>query len=320
MSSHQHHHHHHHGVADETITSRSMDRRLTFSIALNGVIVIAEVVGGVLSGSLSLLSDALHNLTDVAAMTLALVARRLGRRPPSARHTYGLGRIEVLSALANGAAILVVGTLVCREAVLRLLHPQPVAAGLMLVVASIGLVANLASVFLLKSHGHDDLNMRGAFLHLLQDTLSSVVVVLAALFSGWRYGAFLDPVASVLVIVMIVRSSWVLLNQALQVLLESTPAGLDLKALRKDIQEQVPGSGLHHVHVWEIRPGRRMMTAHIRISDRPLSEVDLVLKRVHARLKTQWKIAHAVLEPEVEGCGSDALLGSAAPAGEGNKS
>jgi len=306
----------HHPVA-AAIDEHSMDRRLSFSIVLNGVIVIAEVVGGLLSGSLSLLSDALHNLTDVAAMVLALVARRLGRRPPSAQHTYGLGRIEVLSALANGAAILVVGTLVCREAVMRLLHPEPVAAGLMLGVASIGLFANLASVLLLKGHGHDDLNMRGAFLHLMQDTLSSVVVVLVALFSGWRYGAYLDPIASMLVIVMIVRSSWVLLNQALQVLLESTPAGLDLGALRKDIQTEVPGSDLHHVHVWEIRPGRRMMTAHLRIGDRPLSEVDLVLKSVHARLKTQWKIAHAVLEPEFDGCGSDELLGFSESSGKG---
>ena len=310
-------HHHHHDHSEVAIDDHSMDRRLSFSIVLNGVIVVAEVAGGLLSGSLSLLSDALHNLTDVAAMGLALVARKLGRRPPSIRHTYGLGRIEVLSALANGAAILIVGTLVCREAILRLLHPQPVAAGLMLIVASIGLIANLASVFLLKGHGHDDLNMRGAFLHLLQDTLSSVVVVLAALFSGWRYGATLDPIASVLVIVMIVRSSWVLLNQALQVLLESTPTGLDLKALRTDIQKQVPGSDLHHVHVWEIRPGRRMMTAHIRIGDRPLSEVDLVLKSVHARLETKWKIAHAVLEPEFDGCGNDTLLGSATPSGKG---
>lgn len=303
-------HHHHHDIENEADDDRSMDRRLSFSIVLNGVIVVAEVAGGLLSGSLSLLSDALHNLTDVAALALALVARRLGRRPPSSRHTYGLGRVEVISALANGTAILVVGTLVCRAAVIRLLHPETVSSGLMLVVASIGLVANLASVFLLKGHGHDDLNMRGAFLHLLQDTLSSVVVVAAALFSGWRYGIYLDPLASILVIAMIVRSSWVLLNESLQVLLESTPVGLDLEALRSDIQKAVPGSDLHHVHLWELRPGKRMMTAHVQIDDRPLSEVDALLKHVHARLAERWHIAHAVLEPEFKGCGSNALLGS----------
>lgn len=300
--------HHHHEVADEGIDDRSMDRRLSFSIILNGVIVVAEVIGGLLSGSLSLLSDALHNLTDVAALVLALIARRLGRRPPSSRHTYGLGRVEVISALANSVTILVVGTLVCRAAILRFLHPESVSSGLMLVVASIGLAANLASVFLLKGHGHDDLNMRGAFLHLLQDTLSSVVVVLAALFSGWRYGVYLDPLASILVIAMIVRSSWALLNESLHVLLESTPAGLDLGALRSDIQKTVPGSDLHHVHVWEVRPGKRMMTAHVQLDDRPLSEVDALLKRVHARLAERWHIDHAVLEPEFKGCGSNELL------------
>ena len=303
------HHHHHHDMAEGAVDHRSMDRRLSFSILLNGVIVVAEVVGGFLSGSLSLLSDALHNLTDVGALALALLARRLGRRPPSVRHTYGLGRVEVLSALLNGATILVVGTLVCREAVIRILHPEPVAAGLMLAVASIGLLANLASVFLLKSHGHDDLNMRGAFLHLLQDTLSSVVVVLAALLSDWRYGIYLDPIASILVIAMIVRSSWTLLNESLQVLLEATPTGLDLEALRTDIQKEIPGVDLHHVHVWEVRPGRRMMTAHVQVADHPLSEVDHVLKNIHARLEERWKIAHAVLEPEFGGCGSNELLG-----------
>lgn len=285
-----------------------MDRRLSFSIALNGIIVAAEIAGGLLSGSLSLLSDALHNLTDVAALSLALVARRLGRRPPSSRHTYGLGRVEVLSALANSATILVVGTLVCRAAILRLLHPEAVSSGVMLIVAVIGLIANLASVFLLKGHGHNDLNMRGAFLHLMQDTLSSVVVVLAALFSGWRYGVYLDPLASLLVIAMIVRSSWSLLNESLQVLLESAPAGLDLDALQNDIQTIVPEAGLHHVHVWEVRPGKRMMTAHVQMADRTLSEVDAVLKRIHARLAERWHITHAVLEPEFKGCGSLDLL------------
>jgi cobalt-zinc-cadmium efflux system protein len=116
---------------------------------------------------------------------------------------------------------------------------------------------------------------------------------------------------------MIVRSSWALLKESLQVLLESTPSGLDLGALRQDVHEAVPGSNLHHLHVWEVRPGRRLMTAHVQMGDRPLSEVDAVLKSIHARLAQKWKIPHAVLEPEFDGCGSDALLGSTTPAGEG---
>lgn len=301
--------HHHHYTEDQT------DRRLSFSIVLNGVIVVAEIIGGLLSGSIALLSDALHNLTDVAALVLGLVARKLGRRPPSLRHTYGMGRVEALSALANAAAILVVGTLVCREAVIRLLHPEPVGSVLMLVVASIGLAANLASVFLLKGHGHADLNMRGAFLHLVQDTLSSVLVVLAALFSKWRFGIYLDPIASLVVIAMVVRSSWSLLKQSLIVLLEAVPENLDLNALQHDIQQHVPDIGLHHIHVWEVRPGSRFMTAHVEMDNRPLSEVDLLLQQIRLQLKQQWSISHVVLEPEFAGCGNKNVLGSGNDAG-----
>lgn len=287
-----------------------MDRRLLLSIVLNGVIVVAEVSGGLLSGSLSLLSDAMHNLSDVVALAIALVARKLGRRPPSIRHTYGLGRVEVMAALFNGVTVLVVGTLVCREAVIRLMNPQPVVSGLMLAVGAIGLVANLASVFLLKGHGHDDLNMRGAFLHLLQDTLSSVVVVLAAVGSSWRYGIYFDPIASIVVILMIVRSGWGLLRDSLRVLLEATPEGLDIEELRQDVQTAVPGCDLHHLHVWELRPGQLFLTAHVQMPDQRLKSAENLLDRIRERLRTHWNIRHANLEPELVGCGNQDLLGT----------
>jgi cobalt-zinc-cadmium efflux system protein len=169
---------------------------------------VIEFVGGALSGSLALLSDAMHNLSDVAALIIAFLARRLGRRPPSLRHTYGPRRLEVFAALSNSATLLVVSTIIAREVVIRLVHPQAVRGVLMFTVALIGLLANLASVFLLKSHAHGDLNIRSAFLHLVQDTLSSVVVVSAALLSGWRYGPDLDPIASLLVIIVIIHSGW----------------------------------------------------------------------------------------------------------------
>ena len=154
-----------------THDAKPLEARLLGAIALNALIVVAEIAGGLVSGSLALLSDAIHNLSDVAALVIAFVARRLGRRPPSHRHTYGLGRVEVMAALFNSATILVVGTLIIRSAVARLLAPTPVLGGVMLAVASVGLAANLFSVLLLKGHSHGDLNMRAAVLHLLQDTL-----------------------------------------------------------------------------------------------------------------------------------------------------
>ena len=290
--------------------SRTVEGRLIGAIALNGVIVVAEVIGGLISGSLALLSDAVHNLSDVVALIIAFVARRLGTRPPSHRHTYGLGRVEVMAALFNSATILVVGTLIIRSAVTRLMHPAPILSGVMLVVAVIGLGANLFSVLLLKGHSHGDLNMRAAMLHLLQDTLSSVAVVVAALLSALKYGPYLDPIVSILVVALVLLSGWRLLRDATRVLLEGTPAGLDLEALRHDVQDLVPGCDLHHLHVWELRPDERILTAHLRVADGPLSGTDGVLRQIRGRLQTKWGISHSTLEIETVGCGNNDLLGS----------
>lgn len=306
-------HHHPHDHEQSSRADGSLNRNLAFSIALNALIVVVEIVGGILSGSLSLLSDAMHNLSDVAALALALVARVLGRRPPSLKHTYGLGRLEVLAALANSATLLVVSTLICREAIVRLFHPEPVKGMLMLIVAVVGLLANLASMLLLKGHSHSDLNMRGAFLHLMQDTLSSVVVVLAAVFSGWRLGPYLDPVASILVIVLILRSSWGLLRDTTRILLEGTPPGLDLEALQQDIDSTFPVRDLHHVHVWELSSGYRLLTAHVRLDEMPLREAESLLKNIREHLAHQWAVNHATLEPEINGCASATLIHPSSP-------
>jgi cobalt-zinc-cadmium efflux system protein len=299
--------HNHAAVSGER---RSLDRNLAFSIGLNALIVIVEVAGGLVSGSLALLSDALHNLTDVAALALALAARKLGRRPHSLRHTYGLGRLEVLAAFLNSATLLVVSTLICREAVVRLLHPEPVRGGIMFAVATVGLVANLVSVLLLKGHDHGDLNMRSAFLHLLQDAVSSALVVVAAIFSGWKYGAYLDPAVSILVLLLILRSGWGLLRDTVRILLEGTPPGLDLAALQRDVQERFAVRDLHHVHVWELNAGRRVLSAHVRLAAMPLAEAETLLGRIREHLAHAWDVEHATLEPEVNGCGSTTLIAS----------
>lgn len=286
----------------------ALDRKLSWSIALNALIVVVEVAGGLLSGSLALLSDALHNLSDVAALALALVARKLGRRPNSPNHTYGLGRLEVLAAFLNSATLLIVSTLICREAIVRLMHPEPIHGGIMLAVAVVGLVANLASVFLLKGHDHADLNMRSAFLHLVQDTISSVAVVLAALFANSRYGRYLDPVVSILVLLLILRSGWGLLRDSVRILLEGTPTGLNLRDLQQDVQAHFPVRDLHHVHVWEVNAGRRVLSAHVHLAEMPLGDAESLLGRIREHLAHHWGIDHATLEPEVNGCGSTELI------------
>ena len=312
-------HDHAHPHAAAPGESPSLDRNLSFSIGLNALIVVVEVAGGLLSGSLALLSDALHNLSDVAALALALAARKLGRRPNSAKHTYGLGRLEVLAAFLNSATLLIVSTLICREAIVRLMHPEPIRGGIMLTVAIVGLLANLASVFLLKGHHHGDLNMRSAFLHLLQDAVASALVVVAAIFSGWKYGPYLDPAVSILVLLLILRSGWGLLRDSVRILLEGTPSGLDLAALQRDVQEHFPVRDLHHVHVWEVNAGRRVLSAHVRLPEMPLGEVESLLTRIREHLAHDWAIEHATLEPEVNGCGSSELIAGRKDAGSGQR-
>ena len=299
------------------MSSDTLDRRLAWTVALNLVIVVAEVIGGYVSGSLALMSDAMHNLSDVAALAIALFARRLSRRPPSLRHTFGYRRVEVLAALVNSATLLVVITLIVREAVIRLQDPTPLMGGVMLTVALIGLAGNLFSVFLLHGHAHDhDLNTRSAILHLVQDTLSSVVVVIAALLAGWTYGPYLDPIASLLVALVVIRSGWSLLMEAFHILMEATPRDVDIAELQSECQECLEIEGMHHVHVWETGGGARMLTAHIRLREQPLSEVERQLEVVRKHLANRWRIEHATLEPEIVGCGSNDLLG---PHGHGDR-
>lgn len=286
----------------------AVDRRLWASLALNSTIVVGEVAGGLASGSVALLADALHNLSDVAALGLALAARRMGRRPASARHTYGLKRLEVLAAALNAVVLLAVTGWIVREAVERLLDPRPVQQGLMLTVATVALVANAVAVLLLRPHAHGDLNVRSAFLHLLQDALASLAVVLAALFAHTPVGLYLDPVASLAVALAVVHSAIGILWETLGLLVEGTPRGVDLGALADSVSEAFPSVRLHHLHVWEVGPGQRVLTAHLTVPEMPVSQAEALACGVRGFLEERWGIGHATLEAEVNGCGGESLL------------
>lgn len=290
-------------------TARQLDRRLAAAIALNTASVVAEVIGGFVSGSLALLSDALHNSTDAAALALALAARILARRGPSMRHTFGWRRLEVIAALVNGATLLVVATLVVRSAVLRLQHPHPVEQHLMLMVAGFGLLANLGSMLLLRSHDHNDLNTRAAFLHLLQDTLSSIVVVAAGALAHTRIGPWLDPAASLLVIALIVRSTFQLLRRALHILMQGTPPSVVIEELRQDVVTRFGLRDMRHIHVWELGTGYHVLTAHLVSTPDELLTVVRLVPQIRDYLRREWHIEHATLEVEAEpseGCSLEA--------------
>ena len=296
--------HHHHEVE-----SADLDRRLWTSAALNLGITLVELIGGLWAGSLALLADAAHNLTDVGALGLAIFARRLGRRPPTPRHTYGLKRAEVVAALINAGGLIAISALIGREAVSRLLHPALVHGSVMLVAAIVALAGNVASVLLLRTHSTEDINVRSAFLHLAQDALASLAVVVAALFARTAAGRYVDPAAAILIGIVVLRSAISIVWESLHTLLEAAPAGVDVEQLAGDVARRFAGVRLHHVHAWEVGPGQRVLTAHMKVGAATLLQAEAIAADVRRFLHQEWGITHATLEAEANGCGREELLG-----------
>ena len=301
---------HGHDCIAGTHSHRGMDRRLWATAALNLVIAVAEILGGVLSGSLALLSDATHNVGDLVAVLLALFARGLGRRPPSIRHTYGLKRVEVMAALINAVLLIGATVFIARESVLRLLHPAPVARGIMLAVAIVALAANAAAVFLLRHHEHEDVNVRSAFLHMAQDAFASVAVVVAALLAHTAAGAYVDSIAALVVSLVVMRSALSLAWQTTSTILEGVPRDVDIAELAERVALKFAPACLHHVHVWEIGPQQRLLTAHVVLGQEMDGRgIEAFLTRMKAFLHQEWKINHATIEPEITCCPDANLLG-----------
>ena len=283
----------------------SLDQRLWLALGLNVFITAAEVVGGLASGSLALLSDALHNASDVAALLLAIGARALGRRAPTRHFSYGYRRLEVMAALANAAVLVGLAVLVGREAIERFRHPEAVNGPAMLAVASFAFVANVAAVLLLGRHEKDDLNVRSAFLHLVQDALSSLVVVAVALLAGTPAGPRLDPAASLLIGAAVVVSAGRLIWESFRILIEAAPSGLDVRELTAGLDAAFAPARFHHVHAWTIGPGQVALTAHVRLEGGGLDDVERQLASIRKLLAERWDIHHATLEPERERCSGE---------------
>lgn len=263
--SHEHRSHEHrdHGVMGRGEVSR----RLGWVLAITATFMVVEVIGGVLSSSLALLADAGHMFTDVAALGLSLFAIRLARRPATSKRTYGYARLEILAALVNGATLLVIAGLILVEAWERLRQPTAIGGGVMLSVATLGLGVNAVGAFLLHAHAHDNLNVRGAYLHVLGDLLGSVGAIVAAvivLTTGWTAA---DPIVSALIAVLILYSAWNLVREATNVLLESVPPHIDMDAVLDELWEVDGLDDVHDVHVWTLTSGFVALSAHGVIDD-----------------------------------------------------
>jgi cobalt-zinc-cadmium efflux system protein len=292
--SHDHSHAGHvHGGSDK--------KRVLIAACLTGGFMVAEAVGGVLTGSLALLADAGHMLADSVALGLAWYAFHLADRPATGRLTYGFGRVKTLFAYTNGITIFIVALWIIYEAWHRFMEPPPILGGPMLVIAIAGLVVNIAGFVVLSGGDRSSLNMRGAILHVLGDLLGSAAAIAAAiviLATGWTP---IDPILSVLVALLILSTAWRLMREAAHVLLEGVPASLDRDGIARDIEANVVGvREIHHMHVWSLDGSKNMATLHACLDDGV--DAHAAVSAIKQRLSASHGISHATVEPEYGRC------------------
>lgn len=283
-------------------------RPLLIALIITAAFAVIELLGGLISGSLALLSDSGHMFTDLLALMLSLGAAMVAQREATATKTFGYLRVEILAALANGVALIVVGLFISFEAVQRAQHPVSIDSELMLYVAFAGLAANIAGAYVLHDASGESLNIRGAFLHMLGDMLSSVGVIVAAILImlfGWTIA---DPVISAAISLVILYGAVRLTLQSAYVLLEFTPAHIDLHEVR-DALKNVPGvEEVHDIHAWTISSGIYALSAHIRVNDQPISACSCIVKACEHVLQERFEVSHTTLQLEYAECDMEACF------------
>ena len=287
------------------------ERRLAIASALTAIALVAEVVGGLLTGSLALLSDAAHVFTDVFALLLAYATLRLSRRPPSRSRTYGWHRAEVLAAVLNGATLVLIGLGIIWRAWLRLQAPPEIKTVPMLIVAVAGLAANAVVLWLLGGHGHRDLNVRGAYLHVLGDLLGSVGVVGAALVMRLTGVYVVDPILSAVIAIAIIVGSGRLLHGALHILLEGVPRGMMIEEVVGALRDLPGVVDVHDLHVWSLCSNVHALSAHVVSADLANGDRERLLAEAETLLASRFGIAETTLQVETSSSDADALLHAA---------
>ena len=295
------HNHSHHNL---TPTEADNERRLFSAMLLTGGFMLAEIIGGLISGSLALLADAGHMFGDFVALTLAWAAFRVGSKSPDLRHSFGYHRFQVLAAFVNGIALLAIAAWILTTAIIRLIYPQNVLSAPMLVIGSLGLIVNLVVLRILTAAEQTNLNLRGAILHVMGDLLGSLTAIGAALiimFSGWMQA---DPLLSIIVAILIIHSGFVVVRQAGHILLEGTPEEVDPAQVNSQLMAQIPEIlDIHHVHIWSLTDSRPVLTLHARIATHV--EHDHIMKEIHCALESLFNVSHATVQLEYGPCTND---------------
>ncbi|HJQ35646.1 MAG TPA: cation diffusion facilitator family transporter [Thermoanaerobaculia bacterium] len=288
-----HHHHHHH---------ESVSRKLTIATVANLLVVVGEIIVGVYAGSLALVGDALHNLTDSAALLIALIAVRLERRAPTSGKSFGYQRAGILAAFINAAMLVAFTIFIFREAYLRLMHPHAVETVPMLIAAAIALAVNSGTALSLKHESREDVNVRGAFIHMIGDAVSSFGIIVAALLIRATGNTFWDAAISMFIGLLILWSSYGVLKESVNLLLEGTPRGIDPQEVIRSLGEIEGIHGVHHLHIWALGPSSPALSCHLMVGDVPLASTAKILEQVNAVLARDYRIAHTTIQFELTEC------------------
>lgn len=277
--------------------------KVLVTVGLNLLITLVEFAGGILSNSLALISDALHNLSDTFAIVISYIALKTSKRSSTARNTFGFKRIEILAALFNATVLIAVSIFLFFEAYHRLADPKPIRGGMMFWVALVGLLANLISVFLLRKDADHNLNIRTAYLHLFGDTLSSVAVITGAVLIRFWNIYWIDPVLTFLIGLFIIKETWSILRETIEILMEATPRDLDLEQIKMEMEKHPKISNIHHIHAWRLNDTEVYFQCHADVSDNmPILETNKVREELEEILVRKFDIDHVTIQVEYQAC------------------
>jgi cobalt-zinc-cadmium efflux system protein len=291
------HAHHHPEEGNHHHQTDIRGKKLLFVTLLNFFITIAEIAGGLLSNSLSLLSDAIHNLGDTLALFFAFVAEKIGRRKADTKRTFGYKRTEILTAFFNALILIIICLFLFKEAYERFFNPEPIKGVLMLVVAVIGLIANWVSVLMLNKDKKKNINIKAAYLHLLGDTLSSVAVIIGGLAILFFNIIWIDPLITVLVSAYIIYHTWGVLKESIEILMQSAPEGIDLESIKKSLEEIDEIDNVHHVHVWSLNESQLHFESHVEIKENiNMEDLMVVRKKIENILHHKYEIGHTTIQ------------------------
>ena len=287
---HTHSHNHQHDLKD---------KKLFFTILLNIVITVAQVIGGIVSGSLSLLSDALHNFSDVISLVISFIASKLSKRKASINGTFGYKRAEILAAFINASTLVIVAVLLIIEAVKRFQNPQEIESTIVIWLSFLAIIANGFSVLLIKKDAKNNLNLRSAYLHLFTDMMASVAVLIGGLLMRYYQLFWVDSVLTFLIAIYLIWVGYDLLKKSTKILMLFTPDQVNIKEMLRVVHEIPKVNKLHHVHVWYLNDDELHLEAHLDLKENvSISEFDTILNKIEAVLQEKFKINHTTIQPE----------------------